>query len=199
MTKQEFIAALRVKLSGMPEQDVEERLSFYSEMIDDRIEEGMSEEDAISQIGSVDEIASQIISEIPLTKIVKEKIKPKKRLTAWEIILLVLGAPIWLPLLFAAISVFFAVYIVIWSVVISLWAVEIAFISCSFGGVISGVICAICGRIPAGIAMIGAGITFAGLSIFLFFGCKGVTKGILLLTKKIALGIKNLFVKKEIA
>lgn len=195
MTKQEFMTALRAKLSGMPEQDVEERLSFYSEMIDDRIEEGMSEEDAISQIGSVDEIASQIISEIPLTKIVKEKIKPKKRLTAWEIILLVLGAPIWLPLLFAAISVFFAVYIVIWSVVIFLWAVEIAFISCSFGGVISGVICAICGRIPAGIAMIGAGITCAGLSIFLFFGCKGVTKGILLLTKKIALGIKNLFVK----
>lgn len=196
MTKQEFTDALRARLSGMPAREVEESISFYSEMIDDRMEEGMSEEDAVSQVGSVDEIASQIISEIPLTKIVKEKIKPKKSLKAWEIVLLILGAPLWIPLLFVAASVIFAMYIVIWSLIVALWAIEVAFIACSFAGIVSGFVCIFSGSSLSMVAMIGAGMVCAGLSIFLFFGCKGATKGIFMLTKKIALGIKNLFIKK---
>lgn len=77
MNKQEFLTELRAKLSGLPTDDVEERLSFYGEMIDDRTEEGVTEEQAVEEMGSVDQIASQIISEVPLTKIVREKIKPK--------------------------------------------------------------------------------------------------------------------------
>ncbi len=42
-------------------------------MIDDRVEEGLTEEEAISEIGTVNEILSQIIEEIPLSKLVKEK------------------------------------------------------------------------------------------------------------------------------
>ena len=80
MTKQEFLSKLRSGLVGLPQNEVEERLEFYSEMIDDRMEEGISEEEAISDIGNVDEIISRIISEIPLTKIVKEKITPNKNL-----------------------------------------------------------------------------------------------------------------------
>ena len=63
MTKQEFIAALRAKLSGLPEQDVEERLEFYSEMIADRIEEGSLEADAVAAIGTVDAVAASLILE----------------------------------------------------------------------------------------------------------------------------------------
>ena len=44
MRKQEFIAVLRKKLSALPRRDAEERIAFYSEMIDDRIEEGLLEE-----------------------------------------------------------------------------------------------------------------------------------------------------------
>ena len=35
MTKHEFIAELRTRLSEFPRQEVEERLDFYGEMIDD--------------------------------------------------------------------------------------------------------------------------------------------------------------------
>ncbi len=42
MTKQEFIAELRKGLSGLPKKELEERLTFYSEMIDDRMEEGLT-------------------------------------------------------------------------------------------------------------------------------------------------------------
>ena len=38
-----FLDELRKGLSGLPEEDIQERLSFYSEMIDDGMEEGLSE------------------------------------------------------------------------------------------------------------------------------------------------------------
>ena len=88
MRKQEFIDRLRENLSGLPTAETEERLDFYEEMIEDRMEEGISEEEAVAAIGSPDKIAAQIIEEIPLKKIVKEKIKPKRKLKAWEIVLL---------------------------------------------------------------------------------------------------------------
>ena len=45
MGKQEFLEQLRKQFSSLPQADIEEQLSFYSEMIDDRMEEGLSEED----------------------------------------------------------------------------------------------------------------------------------------------------------
>ena len=80
MNKQAFLAQLRKGLSGLPREDIEERLTFYSEMIDDRTEEGLSEEEAVSGIGPVDTIISQSIADTPLAKIAKERISPKRRL-----------------------------------------------------------------------------------------------------------------------
>ena len=47
MSKSEFLTALRARLGGLPQGDVAERLDFYSELIDDRMEEGLSEEAAV--------------------------------------------------------------------------------------------------------------------------------------------------------
>ncbi|MBR4295688.1 MAG: DUF1700 domain-containing protein, partial [Clostridia bacterium] len=82
MTKLKFIMSLHDKLSGLPQKEIEERLNFYSEMIEDRMEEGLSEEEAVAAIGSVDEIAEQIVADTPLSKIAKEKIKLTRRLGA---------------------------------------------------------------------------------------------------------------------
>lgn len=196
MNKQEFLARLRAGLQGLPQEDIEERVTFYSEMIDDRMEEGVPEAEAVAGIGSVDDIIAQTVAEVPLTKLVKEKITPKKKLGVWEIILLVLGSPIWLSLLIAAFAVAVSVYAVLWSVIVSLWAVFASLIGCSLGGIAAGIGFAFGGNGLIGIAMMGAGMVCAGLSVFTFFGCKAATKGILLTTKKFALWIKNRFVKK---
>ena len=74
MTKQEFLEKLQVSLYGLPKADIDERVSFYGEMIDDRVEEGLSEEEAVADIGTIDGIVSEILSETPITKLVKEKI-----------------------------------------------------------------------------------------------------------------------------
>ena len=50
MNKQEFLDALRRALSGVPLEEIEERVGFYGEMIDDRIEEGLSEVAAVAVV-----------------------------------------------------------------------------------------------------------------------------------------------------
>ena len=197
MNKQEFISRLRVSISGLPQNEIEERLAFYSEMIDDRTEDGLSEEEAIEAIGSVEDVAAQIVAEIPLAKLVKDKIKPKRRLRAWEIVLIAVGAPVWLPLMLAAFVVFLSLYVVIWSVVISFWAVFASVAVSSLACILLGAVLIVSERVYLGIAAIGAGLFCAGLSIFIFFGCAAATKGTAYLTKKIIIGIKNSFVKKE--
>lgn len=197
MGKQEFLDRLRAALSGLPREDIEERLTFYSEMIDDRVEEGLTEEQAVAEIGTVDEIVAQIMAEIPLSKLVKERVRPKRALRAWEIFLLVLGSPVWVPLLLAGIAVILAVYTAVWAVIVSLWAVEASLAGTALGGAMSAVFACFQGNGIAGVAMLGAGFVCAGASIFWFFGCRAVTKGILLLTKKTALGLKSLFIGKE--
>lgn len=196
MTKIKFLLSLHDKLSALPQDEVEERLNFYSEMIEDRMEEGLSEEDAVAAVGSVDEIAEQIVAEIPLSKMAIEKIKPKRKLRVWEIVLFALGSPIWISLLVAAFSVVISVYAVAWAVIASLWAVFGALVGCAVGGVVDGVFFAISGSVLSGLAVIGGGLVCAGLSIFLFFGCVASTKGVVWLTKNVVVAIKNCFIKK---
>lgn len=197
MNKQEFLSALQSNLSGLPQSEIEERIAFYSEMIDDRREDGLSEDEAINAIGSVEEIGAQIIADTPIAKIAIERIKPKRTLKAWEIVLIAIGSPIWLSLAIALIAVILSIYIALWSVIISLWAIFISLIACFIGAIVTGNITAAIGNHYAGIALIAAGLFSAGLAIFGYFGCKAATKGILIFTKKIAFWIKNLFIKKE--
>ena len=197
MDKQAFLTALEAGLAGLPRPDIDERLSFYAEMIDDRVEDGLTEEAAVAELGSVEDVAAQIIADIPLTRIVRERMKPARRMRAWEIVLLVLGFPLWFPLLLAAFAVVLTVYIVIWAVIVTLWAVELSFAVGIFGGVAAGILSIVRGQLMPGAVLLCAAVVLAGLSIFLFFGCKAVTVGAAKLTKRIALWIKSLFMRKE--
>ena len=199
MNKQEFLDSLRRELGGLPTEDIEERIAFYSEMIDDKIEEGLSEEEAVSTLGAPQDIAKQIIASTPLIKLAKERIKSKRDIKAWEIVLLALGSPIWFSLLIAAASVIFSVYVVLWSVIIVLWSVFVSFAASSFGCMVASAVFAFTDNVLPGIAVFAAGLCLAGLSIFTFYGCKAATKGMLCLTKKIAVWIKGCFIKKEVA
>ncbi len=180
MTKLDFISALHKHLSALPKKEVDERLNFYLETIDDRIEEGLSEDEAVAAVGSLDEISAQIIAEIsPVTK----KEKPQRRLKAWEIVMIILGSPIWISLLIAACSVILSVYVSLWAVIISLWAVFGSLVVSAFGTIVGGCCLALGGFPAVGIALIAASLVCAGLSIFLFYGCKYASKAAVWLTK----------------
>ena len=164
MTKQQFLTALRAKLAHMPQEELEERLYFYGEMIDDRMEEGLSEEEAVAATGSADDF------ELP------EKSKAKKRLRWWEINLLVLGSPVWFSLLISAAAVIFAL-------VVSLWACFIAVSASALTCIVAGTFRAF--EALNGVAFLGAGAVCAGLAILLFFACTAATKSLWNLSKKL--------------
>ena len=197
MTKLEFILALNERLSGLPADDVRERLNFYSEMIEDRVEEGISEEDAVAAVGSVDEIAAQIKSEFSPTR---ETVKPpKRRHGAWTVALLVLGSPVWLPLLISAAAIAVSLYAVIWSVIVSLWSVFGSFAAVALGGLVTGVAVAAYESSLVGIAMIGVSLFCAGVSVLFFFVCRAATSGTARLTVAFARWIRKCFSKREAA
>ena len=197
MTKHEFITQLRDRLSELPEREVEERLSFYVEMIDDRIEDGRTEQEAVADLGSLDEVVAQIVADIPLLQIAKKRIKPTRRLKAWEIVLLAVGSPVWASLLIAALAVLIALYASFWAIIASLWAAFGSLAGCALGSVVSGLALSMGANLPAGMALIGAGIVCAGLSVLLFFACKAATKGLVVLASKTVLAVKRCVIKKE--
>lgn len=194
MTKQEFLAALRDGLSGLPQSEIEEHLGFYAEMIEDRMEDDLTEEEAVAAVGSPASIAAGIIADTPLGKLVRGRIG--RRLAAWEIVLLILGAPIWLSLLIALLSVVLALYVSLWAVIVSLWSVFVALIGSAFGGLVGGIVLLCCAEIPSGLLLIAAALVCGGLAIFAFFGCKAATKGAVWLTKQLVPGIKKACLRK---
>lgn len=184
MNKREFLKQLGKRL---PQEDREERLSFYSEMIDDRIEEGLSEEEAVLAVGSAENILVEITPE-------ESARSSGRKWKAWEIVLLVLGSPVWLSLLTAAFAVALSLYAVVWSVILSLWAIFASLAACALAGVVAGAGFMIGGHSASGIALIGAGLICAGLSVLCFLSCKTATKGTVILTGKL---LRRCFHRKE--
>ena len=199
MNKQEFLWRLMDGLSGLPMEDIDRSLDYYSEMIDDRMEDGLSEEEAVAALGPVGEICSQILAETPLSRLVKEAVRPKRKLRVWEIVLLVLGSPVWVPLIGAALIVVVTVYLSIWAVLLSLYAADLAGAVTGLAGVVTLFRMLSIGQIAEGILFLGGGMVCIGLAILLFFGFNQLTKGLVWVTKRCLLALKGCFVRKEAA
>ncbi len=197
MTKSEFLSELRERLVGLSEADLNRSLDYYAEMIDDRMEDGLSEDEAVKEVGTPAEIAEDILKEMPLTKLVKARVKPNRKMAAWEIVLLILGSPLWLALLLTLFAAVLSLYIALWSVVISLWAIEVALVGAALVGVIALPISLIQGNVWAGVALLGVGVLAAGLCIFGCYGCRNATKGACLLGKRLFRFVKSCFIRKE--
>ena len=186
MTKNQFLQSLQERLSALPREEREERLNFYSEMIDDRMEEGLSEEEAVSAVGSADEIAGQIIEEYTPEK----KKAPEKEHNAGKTALIIAGSPVWFPILLALAAVSFSVWI-------SLWAIFGAVCGGAVGGLVGSVLIIVGGNVSSGLFLLGCGLTCGGLAVFLFFGLREITKGVFWLTKKLFAWCRACFSKKE--
>ena len=171
MNKNEYIKGLGARLQRCPKAERERFLAYYSEMIDDRIEEGFTEEAACESLGSVNDIAAQIMEEID-----KEAPISEKKIHILPIVLLILGFPLWFPLLIAVFAVLLSLFICLWCVVGSLW---IVFASVAIS-VPAGLIAAIIAIFAAGTAEvlvdIGAALICGGLAVFLFWFLMLVTK-----------------------
>ena len=197
MNKEEYLDAIRGRISAMPADDINRFMDYYSEMIDDRVEDGLSEDEAVADMGSPDAAVEQILEEMPLTKLVKEKIKPKHELRAWEVVLIVLGSPVWIPLLITAAVLLLTLWIVAFALLISFYAVVLSFVVAGICGLICIIPLFIANSPYTAVLMLGAALIGIGIAILFVVSVKPVTIGIFKVCKASVNGIKRMFVKEK--
>ena len=200
MTKSEFLEELKRRLSKLPDYEIEKTVSFYAECIDDRIEEGMTEKEAVSALGSIDDIVNEILIDTPLPSLVQNKIKEShktsKNRTLW-MILAICGFPFWFMIGLFLLIMILTVYITIWSVIIALFAIVFSFAAGGISGLISGVITCFTKGPAVGFSIIGISMICIGLFLLLIKPLFWICKQLMKLTGVFLRKIKSLFIKKK--
>ena len=177
----------------MPAADQQRSMDYYAEMIDDRMEDGLSEEEAVAAIGDLDEIVKQILTESPRPpQVVQTPAPEKKPISIWLIILLVLGFPVWGAILISFAAVIISIWVSLWSVVVSLYATTFALGVSALGCMVGSFF--MVGGMGTAIVAWGAALVCAGLAILLFLLSNLAAKGVVNLTK---LTWKGIFRRKE--
>ena len=64
-SKQAYLEALRRELASLPAAEADKSVAFIEEMIDDRMEDGATEAEAVAALGSPAEVARSIAAELP--------------------------------------------------------------------------------------------------------------------------------------
>ena len=168
MTRDEFLGRLGELLACLPAEQVEETKAFYAEAIADRMEDGMSEEEAVAAMGTLDDLPA-----VP-----RAIARTRRRSTALLWVLTIVGSPVWVPLLAAFAAVAVTVYICIWVLALCVWIVAAA-----LGGVgvvelllaVSGVTI---GHFPYALASAGVGLGLVGVALFVGAGAWAASKQI---------------------
>ena len=125
MDKTQFCTLLGNKLKQyLSPKEMYKTLNFFEEMIDDRIDEGLSEEEAVSQLGDINIIVDQILDE---HNIGKKQTKLVWRFIPRELgfINIVLLFPAWITIFSLVASLFIVILSIIFSIVLSIIAIFI--------------------------------------------------------------------------
>jgi uncharacterized membrane protein len=197
MKREEYLDRIRALLQDLPPEDLERSLAFYAESIADRMEDGMSEEEAVASMESPEEAANAILLEQPLPTLVKVRVKERRQLSALEILLLVLGFPLWLPLLLTALVLVFTFILLAWVLVLVPASVCLALGVSAIAVLFAGVLSLTKIALPALLAAPGAALILAGLAILAGFIVVGTVRLALIVTRALVRGLKSLLIRKE--
>ena len=195
MTKQLFLNELSAALHGLSREERYRTLSYYDELIDDRVEDGQSEEEAVESLGSPEQIAREILGEEepPVSTGTGRKV--------WLIILLVLGFPFWGSLLLAAAIVLLCVYICLFLPAFVLGVMALAFLAGALIGVVGTPfliwdVGLLTGGLPAGLFQLGMSVALLGLAVLSALGFYFTGKATVKAGRAIWRGIRRSFSKK---
>ena len=93
MKQDEFLSRLGELLACLPADQVEEAKQFYAEAIADRMEDGMTEEDAVAAMGTPGEAAEATLDELPAGPRAIARTRRRSNALLW--VLAVVGSPVW--------------------------------------------------------------------------------------------------------
>lgn len=202
MNKKEFIERLRREIRNLPYDEVEKTITYYEEIISDRMEDGASEEEAVASLGTPEAIARDLQANQPFSTIIKRKVEDYKERrssenTALVIVLLIVLFPFWFPVLMSGLGVLVGLFATIGGIIVAFWAASIAIGIGGIGLIISSAFGFATSYIPTGFFSIGSGIALIGLSIIAVIISIYATKGIIKLMGIIIHSIKKLFVRRS--
>ena len=166
MTKIEFMDALAWQLKALPKKEKESSLAYYEEMIGDRMEDGLTEEEAVAAAGTPEEAAEEIfkgLSFIDKARVTISRNSRTRNATKTEKVLIWLSLPILIPLVIAAVSIGLTLFIVSWALFICWCAVVAALILGGIGAVVIGFADLVRGGIAGRLIYAGAGLVCAGI------------------------------------
>lgn len=170
MNKSEYLGGLRRSLAGLPGQEIDRTVAFYGEIIDERMEEGLSEEDAVRGMEAIDVIARRLHAEFaPEAEEPHGTDKPRsKGKGALKWTLLIAGFPIWFPLLIAAGALLFSFFVVIWSLIISLVAAAFSICIAGIASIAYGAYTMV-HSVSLGLISLGGGFVCAGIAVLVAY------------------------------
>lgn len=193
MNKQQFLGSVRLRLAGLPQADVERYLDYIREMIDDRMEDGLSEEEAVAAMGSPEYVASQLLMDAPPARQEPAK-KPRRDLEAWQVVLIVLGAPIWAPVLFGVLMALFGITVSLFATLFGLYCAAGGLIAAGLGLVFAGPVQV---AMPDLLFLLAAGFFLMGLGLLWILALNWVDRMIIRFCKWLYRKIRGLFSRKE--
>ena len=96
MNRSEFLEALAKRLQEIPTAEREKSLQYYDEIIRDRIEDGVSEEEAVLALGDLDSIVKEITEGGSLTTFLQKQPQNAKNTPhSWIwVTAIILGSPL---------------------------------------------------------------------------------------------------------
>ena len=195
MNKEEFLNRLREALKGLPAAETEKSALYYAEILDDRMEDGMSEVEAVASLGAPEEVAENLKLELPLGTLVRSKMSGSC-MGAGTVVLLVLGSPVWLPLLLAGLAVALSLAVSLWAIVLSLWTVVLALMLMLPLSVVGAAMK--WANFPAeAVCLLGAACVSGGLAIPAFFFMRKATEWCGKMTMAGVKGIKRLLIGRK--
>ena len=176
MTRDEFLNRLGELLACLPADQVKETQEFYAEAIADRMEDGMTEAEAVAAMGTPGEVAEATLDELPAVPRAIARTKRKSTALLWA--LAIVGSPVWIPLLLAFVAVAAAVYICIWVLALCVWIVAAAFGGAGLVGLLFAVDGIIIGHVPYVLASMGMGFASIGVALLTGTGAWTASKQI---------------------
>lgn len=177
MNKNDFLKKLSVLIDDLPKVEKDRILTFYSETLEDHIEEGMTQEEAVASLEDVHEIAEKILMESHIVQRDRMDSGKNQKKTTNRILLLI-GSPLWVPILFTCYLLALTAYLLVWVTVVVMYVVVLCF-------AISAIACLLISLflfMPhwlSAILALGTGIFFVGLTIVTFYSVTLVSTAIL--------------------
>ncbi|WP_086314383.1 hypothetical protein A5821_001949 [Enterococcus sp. 7F3_DIV0205] len=160
MNKQEFLYQLKEGLIRLDEVEKSQFIHYYDELIEDYLEDGASEEEAVEKLGKPSVIASKILEDA----FEEGDFQPRKKVSPLIVVLLILGFPLWGSLLIALIAMILSAYIVIWCLPFSTGVFAVVGLVASVFSMFASIF-AMQDGIHVAVTQLGFGVMVLGLAI----------------------------------